>query len=145
MNEITRNLALQNYLNFKRSFDDSKRIYWDEKLKRLKHPGEFGAYREDLVKKWLRIITPEDFGIGSGFVIGPKGAISTQCDIIIYDKQRTPVLENMDNQRFFPVETVCCIGEIKSTINSARELNLHLLRACLKIRIEKEYGHRQVS
>src|SRR5438128_86019 len=92
MNEIFKNLAIQNFTNFKNSFHETKRVFWDEKNKRLRHTGEFGIYREDLVKKWLRLVVPEKFGISSGFVISAMGSISTQCDIIIYDRTVTPMI-----------------------------------------------------
>ena len=128
MNEVIRNLSIQNLKNFIYSFEDSKNIFWDEENKKLKHSGEFGTYREELVKKWLRIVVSEKFGISSGFVISSKGSISTQCDIIIYDKTTTPKIENIDNQRFFPIETVACIGEVKSDINSIADMNKYLIK-----------------
>lgn len=126
MNQIIKNLTIQNYKIFKDSFNDSRKIFWDDKSNQLIHPGEYGEYREELAKKWLRMYVPGKFGIGSGFIISPKGSISTQCDIIIYDKTTTPVIESIDNQKFFPIETIACIGEIKSNINSNKELNSHL-------------------
>lgn len=128
MNEILKNLTIQNFKNFKNSFEESKNIFWDEKNRRLRHSAEYGSFREDLVKKWLRIVVPEKFGISSGFLISSTGAISTQCDIIIYDKTRTPKIENIDDQRFFPCETVSCIGEVKSDVNSIRVLNSYLIK-----------------
>ncbi len=110
------------------SFKESKNIFWDESKNRLMHSGEYGIYREELVKKWLRIFIPETFGISSGFIINSKGQISTQCDLIIYDREKTPKIETIESQRFFPVETVILIGEIKSDINSINELNNYLLK-----------------
>lgn len=128
MNKIIRNLTIQNYRNFKFSFENTKKIFWDEINNKLIHPGEYGAYREELAKKWLELYVPENFGIGSGFIINSSGSISTQCDIVIYDKITTPKIENISNQRFFPVETVSCVGEIKSDINSIGELNSYLIK-----------------
>ena len=110
------------------SFKESKNIFWDDEKNKLIHSGEYGSYREELVKKWLRIFIPEKFGISSGFIINSKGQISSQCDLIIYDKDKTPKIETIENQRFFPVETVILIGEIKSDINSINELNNYLLK-----------------
>jgi hypothetical protein len=131
MNNIIRNLTIQNYQNFKNSFESTKEVFWDEEKGKLRHPGEFGSYRESLAKKWLGAYTPERYGISSGFIITDKGSISTQCDLIIYDKAKTPKIENVDNQRFFPIETVAGVGEIKSDINSISELNNHLRKLSL--------------
>ncbi len=128
MNKIIRNLTIQNYRNFKFSFENIKEIFWDEKENKLINPGEYGTYREDLAKKWLQMYVPKRFGIGSGFIINSSGLVSTQCDIIIYDKMTTPKIENINNQRFFPIETVSCVGEIKSDVNSIGDLNSYLIK-----------------
>jgi hypothetical protein len=92
------------------------------------HPGEFGTYRENLAKKWLEMYIPERLELGNGFVITSKGKISSQCDIVVYDKTRTPKIENVDSQKFYPIETVAGVIEIKSDINSIGELNAHLIK-----------------
>lgn len=78
---------------------------------------EFGAYRENVVKKYLINILPERMGIESGFVVTSNGRVSTQCDIIIYDKTVTPLIRNEYGQRFFPVESVVAVGEVKSKLS----------------------------
>ena len=128
MNELIKNLTIQRLRDFSYSFNEAKNIFWDTETNKLRHSGEFGTYREDLVKKWLRIFVPEKFGISSGFLVTNTGAISTQCDIIIFDKNMTPKIENIAQQRFFPVETVSCIGEIKSDIDSISDLNKALIK-----------------
>lgn len=55
--------------------------------------------------------------IGSGFIITSTGKVSTQCDLIIYDKNNSPLIENNNKQRFFPIECVVGIGEVKSDLN----------------------------
>lgn len=69
---------------------------------------------------------PKKYDISSGFVINSENQISTQCDLIIYDKDNTPQIESFEKQKFFPVETIVAIGEVKSDINSALELNEYL-------------------
>lgn len=128
MNPIIKNLTIQNLKNFINSFNESRNIFWDDKENMLRHSAEYGIYREELVKKWLRVFIPETYGISSGFIINSKGEISTQCDLIIYDKNKTPKIENIDSQRFFPVETVLLVGEIKSDINSMKDLNNYLIK-----------------
>lgn len=55
--------------------------------------------------------------IGTGFIITATGKVSTQCDLIIYDKNNCPLIENGNKQRFFPIECVVGIGEIKSDLD----------------------------
>lgn len=128
MNKIIYNLTIQNYRNFKYSFQNAKDTFWDDEKSKLIHPGEYGIYREELAKTWLRMFIPEQFEIGSGFLIDSSDNVSHQCDIIIYDKSRSPKIENIDKQMFFPIETVLAVGEIKSDINSIGILNKHLIK-----------------
>jgi hypothetical protein len=128
MNKVIEALTLQNYVNFRDSFINVKNIFWDEAKSKLTHPGEFGEYREEIAKNWLKMYVPERYGIGSGFVIGSDNTVSTQCDLIIYDVQKTPKIENTQEQRFYPIETVCAVGEIKSDIGSLGKLKSHLIK-----------------
>ena len=75
----------------------------------LKHPAEFGIYREKIIKHLIQPFLPSRLAIGTGFIITSKNETSTQCDLIIYDKDNTPVIEN-EEQRFFPIE--CVVGVI---------------------------------
>ncbi|CAC9974234.1 DUF6602 domain-containing protein [Flavobacterium panici] len=103
---------------FKYAFkESSKSIFYDETLKRLIHPGEFGTHREQICKEYLRSIIPMRLELGSGFIITDTGDVSTQIDIIIYDRNSTPLIENSEKQRFYPVETVVGIIEVKSDLS----------------------------
>ena len=133
MNKLFKNITTENYLELLHSFERSREIFWNEESNKLIHSGEYGEYREDLLKKFLNLYIPENYGISSGFIITPSGEISSQCDIIIYDKSKTPKIQNMENQRFFPIETILGVGEVKSTINTIGELN-HYLRKLSKVK-----------
>ncbi len=113
----------------------SREIYFDDKHKKLIHPGEFGAHRERIVNKFLRLFVPSSLEIGSGFIINYRGDVSTQCDIIIYDPSVTPMIEDSEHQRFYPCEAVIGIGEVKSVL-SKTQLNeaLRKLAAIKEIR-----------
>jgi hypothetical protein len=102
---------------FRNAYIDESRQLFVKDDGGLIHPGEFGKYRENLVKELLLSITPERIGIDSGFVISSNGFISSQCDIVLYDKSVTPMLSNEYNQRFYPVESVCAVGEVKSVMS----------------------------
>lgn len=103
---------------FKASFIiHAKDLYFDEELKKLKHPGEYGTYREELCKEFLRFFIPFKFAIDDGFLINHSNEISKQCDIIVFDDNSPPLIETYANQRFFPIEAVVGLGEVKSTLN----------------------------
>ncbi len=117
-NKIFESILTEKIDIFKTAFEKtSTDLFWDEDNKKLIHPGEYGMYREEICKEFLRIVTPHRLDIGNGFLINSQNEISTQCDIIIYDSRNTARIENSTRQRFFPVETTVGIGEIKSTLS----------------------------
>ncbi|UMR29455.1 hypothetical protein MJ904_20680 [Massilia sp. MB5] len=125
----------QNIRHFVDAFRDSSRHLFADAEGKLVHPGEFGAYREGVTKKFLQAFSPQRMAIDSGFVINPTGRISSQCDVVIYDRSVSPLLENEQLQRFFPAETVCAVGEVKSVISRSQlETALRKLAAIKSMR-----------
>ncbi|GEM_PF-6344594 len=70
--------------------------------------------REACVRGLLKNFLPGIYGVAQGYVIGQCGEISHQCDLIIYHKSFTPYFHTPEAQRFFPIESVIAVGEIKS-------------------------------
>ncbi len=95
--------------------EDSSVIYRNEKNK-LIHPGEYGRYREDACKNLLRLILDKSVNISDGFIFTADNDITTQCDIIIYNADISPIIAD-GISRMFPSEEVIMIGEIKSTLS----------------------------
>lgn len=95
--------------------EDSSVIFKNEKEK-LIHPGEYGKYREETCKELLRLVLDRTVKISDGFVISSYDHITTQCDIIVYNANTTPLVAD-DIARMFPAEEVRMIGEVKSTLN----------------------------
>jgi hypothetical protein len=95
----------------------SAEIFYDPQNKKIRHTGEYGMYRETIVRDFLQFIIPGYLDISTGFIISSMNDVSTQCDIIVYDSRMTPLYQGGDRQRFFPVESTFCIGEVKSTLS----------------------------
>jgi len=113
--QVVRALTEEKIENFKLSFQKTAfGVFYDDEKNELIHAGEKGTYSEAIAIDFLRPFIPQRLDIGTGFIINSFDDISTQCDIIIYDAQNTPLLENNQRQRFFPVETIVAVGEIKS-------------------------------
>lgn len=115
MNDIFDKLVKSKIEQFENDYVNLSRQIFVNSAGELIHPGEFGTYREKIIKDFLAPFLPTRLAIGSGFIITAKNNISTQCDIIIYDKEYTPVIENSE-QRFFPVECVVGVIEVKSKL-----------------------------
>jgi hypothetical protein len=103
---------------FKNSFSSvSKTTFYNEREGNLIHAGEFGMYREAVCRDFLKFFIPGRLEVSQGFLINADNEISTQCDIIVYDDSSTPLIQSENHQRFFPVETVCAVGEVKSDVS----------------------------
>lgn len=129
MNRIYLSLVEAQLRAFVADFVDTARdVFFDPNQGKLIHPGEFGSFREGLVRDLLTRFLPESYGVSQGFVLAPNGDISTQCDVVIYSRLHAPIIHTSEQQRFFPVESVLAIGEVKSTLNCSQ-----LQTACLKL------------
>jgi len=94
--------------------EDSESIFFEEG--KLIHPGEYGRYRENSLAELINAIT--NHKISEGFIITPENNQSTQIDIVVYNKEETPLLET-GNVKFHTIESVLAIGEVKSTMSKS--------------------------
>jgi hypothetical protein len=139
--EILKLLAINKFKRFKNSFHlEADELFFDEKKKRFFHNGELGAHRERLVSDFLVSMVPGFIGISSGFVISTKNDVSTQCDIILYDKEMTPIISDDQNNRFYPSDSVKAIGEVKSSLNKSQ-----LFETLLKLSKNKSISHEKAK
>lgn len=122
---------------FRHSFvETSREVFSDNESGRIFHSGEYGSYRERLLKHLLAAFIPNYLSLSEGFVIDRSGNRSTQADVIIYDAQETPKIEDDNLRRFFPIETITSVGEVKSS------LTVNQLQAALrKLAIIKKMRH----
>lgn len=85
-----------------------------------KNWGEEGRYKEIILREILRSFLPERYGIGTGFAICKGDNITSQIDIIIYDKfkadNNAEILKKGD---FVVVESKSVVGiiEVKSSFD----------------------------
>lgn len=83
--------------------------------------GEEGRYKEIILREILRSFLPERYGIGTGFAICKDDKVTSQIDVIIYDKfkanNNAEILKKGD---FVIVESKSVVGiiEVKSSFDS---------------------------
>jgi hypothetical protein len=117
-NEIFDALLREKVDVFKAAFSTvSSEVFYNQETKMLRHAGEYGMYREAIVRDFLKFIIPGSLDMSTGFLISSMNDVSTQCDIVVFDSGMTPLYQEGDRQRFFPVESVFCVGEVKSTLS----------------------------
>lgn len=93
-----------------------------ELCREIKHPGENGRAREQILSEFLRKIIPSRFAVDTGFVIDAVGGISNQIDIVIYRDDYHSVLE-VGKIKHFMVESVVAVIENKASISDTKTLN----------------------
>ena len=131
MNEIFDKLIKNNIEKFEKDYINLSREIFVDNQGKLIHPGEFGTYREKIIKDFLSPFLPARLAIGTGFIITAENHISTQCDIVIYEKDYTPTIENSE-QRFFPVECVVGVIEVKSKLTKSTLKNALIKLSAIK-------------
>ncbi|MBI5415039.1 hypothetical protein HZA38_06035 [Candidatus Peregrinibacteria bacterium] len=82
----------------------------------MEHNGEKGNENELILIDFLKDFLPKSYSIGRGFIIDSEGNTSNQCDIVIYDNFYNPNLIRFNSNTYFPVESVYCVIEVKTTI-----------------------------
>ncbi len=124
-------IKLQNFIN---EYKNTSKLFENTDVKnKLLHPGEYGIYKENLVAKLFEYTLPQKYACGTGFVTNDRKEITTQCDIVLYDKMNAPFLEVDPINRFFQQEVIYGIGEIKSCLTKNQ-----LFKALLKMANNKK-------
>lgn len=115
-----------------------KEIFAENETGRLIHPGEYGIYRERLLENLIKTFLPRHIAVGTGFVIGRNGDTSTQVDTVLFDADETPNVEDAAFRRFYPIETIAAIGEVKSSLKRTEITTvLNKLREVKNLTLEK--------
>lgn len=92
----------------------------------ITHPVVKGRIREILVGDMFRPLLPADLGVGTGHIVGSDGDISTEQDIVIYDRHiLAPVLFGEGGLGLFPIECVLATVEVKTKMTATELRKAH--------------------
>jgi hypothetical protein len=100
------------------TFDEDGSSMYKNDDGRLYHPGEYGSYRERCLINLIRFVLPRNISISDGFIINSDEERGTQCDVIIYEENIAPFIDD-GITNFFPIEIVKSFGEVKSSLSKA--------------------------
>lgn len=85
----------------------------------IRHKGERGRSRETGVARFLRENLPDAYGVGTGELFSFNGeGVSPQCDILIYDRMKTPVFGKQEAVQQIPIEAVYVVIEVRSILDT---------------------------
>jgi hypothetical protein len=76
-----------------------------------------GGEAEDIIRRFLNAHIPKRFSVGSGFILDPKGAVSRQTDVVVYDAFNCPVYRASETAAIYPSNNVAMVVEVKSTLD----------------------------
>ncbi|MDA2912549.1 hypothetical protein MYX77_01065 [Acidobacteriia bacterium AH_259_A11_L15] len=82
----------------------------------VQHGPTKGSAGEAVWREWLERHLPRRYAAGTGFVTDSKGYQSKQQDIVIYDRQYSPLLYVERDALFIPAESVYAVVEVKTSL-----------------------------
>jgi hypothetical protein len=103
----------------------------------IAHQGLKGRIREIFLEDLLLPLWPSFVGVGTVKIIDSENGQSPECDVVIYDRDVMPPLLMGRREAIFPIESVLCCIEVKTTLNSTE-----LSDATAKARKIKELKNR---
>jgi hypothetical protein len=84
------------------------------------HPVAKGDATESIWIELLEGYLPERYRVGRAFVIDSKDNVSQQIDIVIYDRQYSPLIFKQDGALVIPAESVYAVFEAKQTLHASQ-------------------------
>jgi hypothetical protein len=87
----------------------------------VNHALETGLSNEEILRDSLREILPSKYGVAKGKIVNASGAMSRQCDIILYDVLNCPnIFVDSNKNQILPIEGVYAVIEVKTQLTHAK-------------------------
>ena len=83
----------------------------------ISHPGTKGDVTENNWLSWMKEFLPKRYEADKAFVIDSDGHVSDQIDIVIYDKQYSPIVFKQNGALYVMSESVYAVFEVKQELN----------------------------
>lgn len=83
----------------------------------ISHPGTKGDVTENNWLSWMKEFLPKRYEADKAFVIDGDGHVSDQIDIVIYDKQYSPIVFKQNGALYVMSESVYAVFEVKQELN----------------------------
>ena len=85
----------------------------------LAHPTDKGDASEDVWLKLMQDYLPQRYRAEKAHVVDSNGEFSDQIDIVVFDRQYTPLIFELRGSMIVPAESVYAVFEVKQTANKA--------------------------
>lgn len=91
----------------------------DRARKSLGHPGVKGDASEAVWVDLLSTYLPRRYEVATAHIVDSNGSFSEQIDVVIYDRQYSPLIFEMHGIKIIPAESVYASFEAKQTLNAS--------------------------
>ena len=85
--------------------------------KSFEHPGTKGDASEEIWRKLFRDYLPHRYKIDTAHVVDSKGVFSEQLDVVVYDRQYSPLIFNYGGKKIIPSESIYAVFESKQDVS----------------------------
>ncbi|MGE5562433.1 MAG: DUF6602 domain-containing protein [Bacillota bacterium] len=83
------------------------------------HNPSMGDGSENVWLELLRKYLPRRYAVEKAFVVDSKDRMSDQIDVVVFDRQYTPFIFVIENQKVVPAESVYAVFEAKQSLDAA--------------------------
>lgn len=87
--------------------------------KSLAHPGTKGDASESVWLNLLQTYLPTRYRATKAHAVDSNGLCSHQLDVVIFDRQYSPLIFEYEGQTIIPAESIYAVFEAKQTVNTA--------------------------
>jgi len=89
--------------------------------KQVEHKPSKGEIREiEIANEYLKKYIPFNIGVSTGEIVSIDNQVSSETDIVLYEKNSTPYLMSSESYQVFPIECVYGVIEVKSFLDKAQ-------------------------
>lgn len=86
---------------------------------RIVHDGDRGEVNEQFFIEVLRNYLPNRYTVHKATILDSDGQVSDSIDVVVHDRQYTPILLDSESHRYIPAEAVYAVFECKPKIDKA--------------------------
>ncbi|MGE5563032.1 MAG: DUF6602 domain-containing protein [Bacillota bacterium] len=84
------------------------------------HPGTKGDASEAAWLKLLQTYLPQRYRAASAYVVDSEGNFSEQIDVLVFDRQYSPFIFQIEEMSVVPAESIYAVFEAKQSINAGQ-------------------------
>ena len=96
------------------------------------HAPTVGDASESVWRDLLTTHLPKRYDVASAHVVDSEGVFSDQIDIVIFDRQYTPLIFKFEGHTIIPAESVYAVFEAKQTVSA--QLVKYAMAKCASVR-----------